>query len=89
MNIAKIVSTRLFLPLVLVSPVFLSAEAAPKPVNVEAGGVNFVIPACGGPLKMVEGKRQQQVFSLNMRVVGENGLAAVMPDWKKPERRRI
>ena len=82
MNIAKTVSTRLFLPLVFVSPVFLSAEAAPKPVNVEAGGVNFVIPAGGGPLKMVEGKRQQQVFSLNMRIVGENGLAAIMPDWK-------
>ena len=82
MNIAKLIPGRRFLPLVLASSAFFSASAAAEPVNIEAGGVNFVIPDCGGPLKVVEGKRLQQVFSLNMRVVGENGLAAIMPDWK-------
>ena len=73
--------SRPFLAAALVS-LALPAAAAPEPVEIEAGGVNFVIPACGGPLKTVEGKRHRQVFSLNMRVVGEDGLAEVMPDWK-------
>jgi hypothetical protein len=81
MNIRKNIWVRLLLPVLILSAGFV-AEAAPRPVSVDAGGVNFVIPACGGPLKAVEGKRHQQLFSLNLRVVGKEGISAIMPDWK-------
>ena len=55
MNIGKNIWVRLLLPVLILSA-GLVAEAAPRPVSVDAGGVNFVIPACGGPRRRRKGK---------------------------------
>ena len=56
MTLRKNIISSFFLFSALATSIASFAEVAPKPVNIEAGGANFVIPACGGPLKVVEGK---------------------------------
>ena len=69
----------------LCSVLALLSVAAPllaADVKVSAGGVDFVVPE-RGPLKVVEGARHRQVFSLNMRIGGKDSLASVFPDWRE------
>jgi len=66
--------------LTLVVTVLWGAEA-PKDVFVEAGGETFVISATR-PIQRCVRNRRAQVLSINIRVAGETGVAALEPDWR-------
>ena len=62
-------------------PLLLASAVAAADVKVTAGGVDFLVPERGA-LKTLDGKRQRQVFGLNIRVGGRNGIASAWPDWR-------
>ncbi len=66
--------------LTLVVTALWGAEA-PKDVFVEAGGETFVISATR-PIQRCARNRREQVLSMNIRVAGEAGVAALEPDWR-------